>query len=48
MNNLFKEDTSRSMPQVIQKLLLQGKKTEVLRLLEKFIENDGNDHCRNK
>lgn len=41
MDKLFTKDTSRPMPEVIQRLLLQGKRSEVLRLLDRFIENDG-------
>lgn len=41
MENLFSQEKSKALPQNLQKLLLQGKKAEALRLLEKQIESDG-------
>ena len=41
MENLFSQEKAKALPQNLQKLLLQGKKAEALRLLEKQIESDG-------
>lgn len=41
MENLFSQEKAKSLPQNLQKLLLQGKKAEALRLLERQIEEDG-------
>lgn len=41
MENLFSHEKAKALPQNLQKLLLQGKKAEALRLLEKQIEADG-------
>lgn len=41
MENLFSQETAKALPQHLQKLLLQGKKADALRLLEKQIEADG-------
>ena len=40
MENLFSQEKAKALPQNLQKLLLQGKKAEALRLLEKQIESD--------
>ncbi|MCG3167245.1 MAG: ATP-dependent zinc metalloprotease FtsH [Bacteroidia bacterium] len=41
MENLFTEETAKQIPYYLQKLLLQGRKADALRLLEKQIEADG-------
>ena len=41
MENLFTQEAAKSLPQILQKLLLQGRKADALRLLEKQIEDDG-------
>jgi len=40
MENLFSPEKEKALPQNLQKLLLQGKRAEALRLLEKQIETD--------
>ena len=41
MESLFTQESTQSLPPKLQRLLLQGKKADVLRLLEKQIEDDG-------
>jgi len=41
MESLFTQESAKSLPPKLQRLLLRGKKAEALRLLEKQIDNDG-------
>lgn len=41
MEDLFTKESAKSLPNVLQRLLLQGRKADALRLLEKQIEDDG-------
>ena len=41
MENLFTQETTKSLPSHLQRLLLQGRKADALKLLEKQIEDDG-------
>ena len=41
MESLFTQESAKSLPPKLQRLLLQGKRAEALRLLEKQIDDDG-------
>ena len=41
MEKLFTEETAKPIPHYLQRLLLQGRKGDALKLLERQIEADG-------